>query len=259
MKKNITFILLIILFSSQALYAQSHHNVVISDVNAELYFDGGKLKKGILTLTAKSSYNSLDSIDKQNSIQPFINNLNAEQIIIERTDEKKEMWLVIDNKPFFVETWGSNDLGISSYTPIDNRRSKSGRWFNYLGGMFSGSSGFSSGTFSYRIGSYLFKSKLDAAISLNLGYIKSEETAFSGDIGASTRLYFKSIKNTKIHPYFGAGIALIISEESQFEPQLFIGICSQLGNGTIDAGLRYGASSKFAFTYGYTFQLKKQK
>ena len=110
---------------------------------------------------------------------------------------------------------------------------------------------------SFRAGTFLYRDIIDFSVLANMG-ISSNDTStnFNGDLGLMGRVYYpiRSLKAFPMAPYAGIGTTMTYSPSFNLELVFYAGVSMYVGPGSIDVGVQYGLSSKFAATFGYTFR-----
>lgn len=225
------------------------------------YIRGGYAKDHKLYLMANENYMELNTEKKTEVLNRVANEFKGYDINIYSSDRCRELWLSKDETVSYLEGWTADNLQIDKYMPLEMKRNGSSRLFYYLGGSFNGSDGYSMGSLNLRVGTYLYKNLIDASVTLNAGYISSNNKGdFSGDIGIDSRAYLPfKIKNFNFAPYLGVGISYAYTSDSYFELRVLAGGCWFLGVGSLDLGVQYGTKSDYAVTLGYTFRLPLKK
>ena len=228
------------------------------------YLRGGLAKNNKLYLVTNTDYDLLTIAQKQDVLSKVAQEFVDHDLTIYSGDQQRELWVNTGSGVKLIEQWNNDSLQIERYLPLELNRQGRTKIFYYVGGMFSGSSGYHNGSLNLRAGTYLYKNYLDASATFNIGYNKSgDNTQFAGDIGIDSRAYLPfRIKKVNLAPYAGAGISWVFAPSSYFEARFFAGGCWFIGPGSLDIGLQYGIKSDFARTLGYTFRIpvkKKQK
>ena len=230
---------------------------MIPDSLAMKYVAGGMLQDNILTLHVFEPYGQLSMSEKKIVIDCFARQFPDCQIVV-RAGEQCELWMVINGELKIIDVWNPNNLSMNEFSDKNRRKQRkiAGSWFYHLGGQISWTSDYSTGMLNGRVGTFLFKNKLDVGLNMNINYSDSKVSAeliSSSDIGLDSRWYFH-IKKTKLAPYVGGGYSWILAPEKDTEWRLFAGTCWVLGSGSLDFGLQYGKVSELTSSIGYTFR-----
>lgn len=217
---------------------------------------GGYVSDSTLFLFAREEYEELSVAQKQDIMHQFDTSLHLRKYMVYTGQQSRELWISANGNLIYLESWNNDSLQVEKYMPLELKRAGNNTWFSYLGGTLTGTKMFSEGSFNLRIGSFLYKDIIDAATSLNVGWLKSEGySQWQVDVGISSRYYKPlKLKRIRIAPYAGLGLSWNITPLKMFELQLYAGSCVFVGPGSLDAGLQYGTQSKFSFTIGYTFR-----
>lgn len=226
----------------------------ISDPLVVRYVVGGYTKDGKMYLYVNNDYNSLALDQKSTVISKMAKEFPGYDIMVCSGKQQRELWLNVDDNLRYVEQWDNDSLKLDEYLPLELNKSGRRKMFYCIGGSLSGGSGYGSGILNLRTGTYLLENFLDASVSLDLGYNKSnDQTHFVGDISIAARAYLPfRPKKVNIAPYAGAGISWFFAPTSSFELQMLAGGCWFVGIGSIDAGVQYGTQSGFSLTAGFS-------
>lgn len=263
MKRKYILLVLFMLALTFTVNAQKKNYLTINNETAMVYFSGGTAKDGVLTLCATEAYAALSVDEKRKALECFGQSFPNHQIEVVVNESKKELWIPQNGSFSLIDTWDVNSNNIVTMAEdtkhIITQRRHASKWFLQVGGNFSGSKGAHNGTFSASAGTFLLFDRLDASVSLSMGYSLSNKKAqFTGSTGLDSRCYFP-IRKINLAPYAGAGISWTFAPEKFFEARFLAGASWFVGPGSLDAGAQYGIKSGFSFTMGYTFHFRLKK
>ena len=242
--------------TGMTLFAQGQKDAdvrIYTDTLVSHHILGGYVKEGRLQLFGKPSYRDLPDSVKTLIVNAFQSRYGDKGIMV-NLDNTDEYWIAgKDSRYYLLDRWTAGQPALEQYLPIPVETTAGGRLFWYVGGQMNGSKGLFSMSASGRVGTFLYKDRLDASVLASLVLSRANgETSFSSEIGTMGRWFF-SIQGTRIRPYGGAGVTLLISSGASLELVLYTGASYPLGAGSLDLGFQYGTVSSYRFTLGYTF------
>lgn len=235
----------------------------LSDPMVVKYLSGGFAKENKLHLITNAEFAALSDSQKREVLGKVAHEFAGYDMLLYTGGQQRELWMADGNSLKCIEKWNNDSLQIERYLPLELKRQGETKVFYYVGGMLNGSEDNTSYSLNLRVGSYLYKNLIDASVTLNLGGNKTkEESQFTGDVGADTRVYLPfRIKEVNLAPYAGIGLSWIFKPERYFELRFLGGGCWFVGPGSLDIGLQYGTKTKMSVSLGYTFRIpiKKKK
>lgn len=260
MKKYI-FIAILMISISQIAEAQGQKSYNAPELLH--YVQSGVYKDGTLNLFVRPDYSTLQKEEKSRLLESFVSDFPDSKFLVKGHGPETELWVNLGDSLYFASNWNADMLPLDEYTELELNKYGDSRFFYYIGGSSGYSNGSGSTMVNLSAGTFLYKNIWDISANLGLGFMTaSRNTSFSGNIGASTKVYLPwRIPKINLAPYAGAGLSLSFVPSAVFEGQLLLGFSCFVGPGSIDVGFKYGLKSKFAATFGYTFrpQLKIRK
>jgi hypothetical protein len=221
------------------------------------YFESDSTSETSVNLYAKPYYSNTSWQSKSFVIDNILSMRNKKVAYVSY-GHKREIWGKDATQT--VRLLDTLDMNSNNLKGIERESQKLIKhpWFFYFGGQ----SNFNSETFSLmlsaRIGFFLLKDRWDLALSETFSV---SETGATSELGILSKVYYP-IKKYKISPYIGTGLSLVYTgydngqeytENTYWAPTLLWGISWYVGHGSLDVGMQYGKTSKFAVTVGYTF------
>ena len=242
--------------TGMTLFAQGQKDAdvrIYTDTLVSHHILGGYVKEGRLQLFGKPSYRDLPDSVKTQVINAFQSRYGDKGIMV-NLDNMDEYWIAGNNSRYYLlDRWTAGQPALEEYLPIPVETTAGGRLFWYVGGQMNGSKGLFSMSASGRVGTFLYKDRLDASVLASLVLSRANgESSFSSELGMMGRWFF-NIPGVSLRPYSGAGLTLLISSGASLEFVLYAGTSYRLGMGSLDLGLQYGTVSSYRFTLGYTF------
>lgn len=248
MRKFITILICILALPHTAFSATPP---VDPNVEAVRFFTKAAKMDDTLFLSAKDAFAAADSLKQTEMIRHMLSYSGARRVVVESATNST-VWYLLDRRLLRNE-WNTEKNLIHEYNYAQVNRYGADKWFFTFGGDMSFSSVITIGV-NGRIGAYLWKRFIDAALGLNIGY--------SGGGGAdywnisanlTSRVYFtRFFSKSPLSPFAGIGVGYVICPDVNFDPLAIAGVNWYLSRGSIDFSIQYGKSSKFGITAGYT-------
>lgn len=255
--KRLIILLSICLAPAIFLDADAQVKVYVDSMTVN-YLDEGAMADDKLMVVAKEAYDTL-GLDRKNDILDAVaDDFPASEVVVVRRDYTREIWRKgPDGSLVYLDEWNMDNPRIKDFGPLQLDRSGNRRLFWYAGGSMTVTEGIFNLLASFRAGTFLYRDIIDFSVLANMG-ISSNDTStnFNGDFGLMGRVYYpiRSLKAFPMAPYAGIGTTMTYSPSFNLELVFYAGVSMYVGPGSIDVGVQYGLSSKFAATFGYTFR-----
>lgn len=222
------------------------------------YLEHGVMSEGRLVVVAKDTYDTLD-IDGRNAVLNAVaDDFTAEDVVVVRGDSTREIWRKRkDGTLSYLDEWNMDNPQLKKFVPLELDATGDRRLFWYAGGSLTSTKNMFELMASFRAGTFLYRDIIDLSLLANIGVSGTDRaTNFNGDLGLMGRVYYpiRSMKAFPLAPYAGLGATMTYSPGFDVELVLYLGVSMYVGPGSIDVGVQYGLSSKFAATFGYTFR-----
>jgi hypothetical protein len=209
----------------------------------------------LIIVQANDDYATFSQSQKTEAINVFLKGINTELVSV-GYGNKRELWRKDNVTGHFIllDTLDMDNIVINKKPT--GKKLASNHTFISFGGQLSYQNAFNS-YFNATAGRFLWKDKLDIALSIGCGFSPSVTTF---NIGPVSKYYYPMVfQGQKISPYVGAGISYYFSKNKDVDGNgswdIYgtIGSAWRIGPGALDVGFRLGNVSKFAFIVGYTF------
>lgn len=248
MRKFIAILICVITFPHVAVFADSPTD---PNVEAAGFFMKAAKLDDTLFLSAKDKFAAADSLKQAEMIHYMLSYSGARRVVVESATNSA-VWYLCDGHLLRNE-WNTEQNLIDAYTYAQVNRYGSDKWFFTFGGDMSFSSSITIGI-NGRIGAYLWKRFIDAALGLNIGYSGGGGADYwNVSANLTSRVYFtRFFSKWPLSPFAGIGVGYVICPDGNFDPLASVGFNWYLSRGSIDFSIQYGKSSKFGVTGGYT-------
>lgn len=231
--------------------------VYVDSMTAE-YVAAGAMMDGKLKVVAKEGYDTLGLDTRKVVLEAIADDFPTDDVVVLRYDSSREVWKRNpDGSLSYLDQWNMTDPQLKDFAALKLDRTGNRRLFWYAGGSMMSTDGLFSLLASFRAGTFLYRDIIDFSVLANMGISSTEDaTSFNGDLGLMGRAYYpvRALESFPMAPYAGLGATMTYSPSFNIELVFYAGVSMYFGPGSIDVGLQYGLSSKFAATFGYTFR-----